>query len=188
MNERERAFGPGRNDIGRHGGENRPLRVLFLCTGNSARSQIAEALLARKGADRFVSASAGVEPRPEVHPDAVFVLAEYGIDWSGRSPKGIESVVGETWDFVITVCDRARETCPTLPGQPIFAHWGMPDPAGIEEPASRRRAFRETLQHLVRRIELMLAIPFDSLERYVIEERLRRIGRATPATSGTGTA
>ncbi|MGH7553477.1 MAG: arsenate reductase ArsC [Longimicrobiales bacterium] len=181
MSESMGGFGRG-PDAGA-GRENKRLRVLFLCTGNSARSQIAEALLGRRGARRFDAGSAGVQPRAEVHPDALVVLAEYGIDWSSHDPKGIESVQGTRWDFVITVCDRAKESCPTFPGQPIFAHWGMPDPAEVEEPEARRRAFRDTLQHLSRRIDLMLAIPIDSLERYAVEERLRRIGLATADTS-----
>jgi protein-tyrosine-phosphatase len=101
-----------------------PLRVLFLCTQNSARSQIAEALLQRKGRGRFEVASAGTDPAPRVHPLAVEVLNAHEIAWSDKRPKPVSAVPGEPWDFVITVCDKARETCPTFPGQPIFAHWG----------------------------------------------------------------
>jgi protein-tyrosine-phosphatase len=183
VSESKRGFDRSGADSAPAGYEDRRLRVLFLCTGNSARSQIAEALLAQKGGGRFEVASAGVHPRAAVHPDALVVLAEYGIDWRGRRPKGIEAVQDELWDFVITVCDRAKESCPTLPGQPIHAHWSMPDPAEVEEPASRRRAFRDTLHHLTRRVELMLAIPFEKLERYAIEERLRRIGATTQETT-----
>ena len=152
-----------------------PLRVLFLCTGNSARSQMAEALLARKAQNRFVVRSAGTEPARAVNPWAIAALSEYGIEWSGR-PKHVDSVAGELWDIVITVCDRAKESCPTMPGHPVFAHWGMPDPAdagGDDE--NRRRVFRETLQYISRRIDLLLALPIESLERRVLELRLNNL-------------
>ena len=152
----------------------RPLRVLFLCTQNSARSQIAEALLQRKGRGRFEVASAGTDPAPLVHPLAVEVLEVHGIEWSDRRPKPVSALLGEPWDFVITVCDKARETCPTVPGQPIFAHWGMEDPAAVEGPEERRRrAFHDTLSYLSRRIDLMLALPFESLQRQAAEDRMR---------------
>jgi len=108
-------------------GAERPLWVLFICTGNSARSQIAEALLTRKGAGRFRVASAGSHPAMQVNPLAVRVLAEQGIEWSGRMPRGMDGLEREPWDIVITVCDKAKEACPILPGQPVLAHWGMPD-------------------------------------------------------------
>ena len=155
-----------------------PLRVLFLCTGNSARSQIAEALLAKQGAGRFVAASAGSHPAPRVNPLAVQVLAEAGVEWAGHRPKGFESVEHEDWDFVITVCDRAKEACPIFPGRPVQAHWGMPDPAEVEGSDERKlQAFRDTF-HLVRsRVDLFLALPLEGLERWALEERVRRIGR-----------
>jgi protein-tyrosine-phosphatase len=156
----------------------RPLRVLFLCTRNAARSQMAEALLKRKGRGQFEAASAGSHPAREVHPLTVEVLRELGIDWTGRVPKGIDAVCSERWDLVITVCDRAKEMCPSFPGQPIFAHWGMEDPAevfGDEE--RRRRAFQETVQYLARRIDLLLALPMETLERRALEQRVQEIGR-----------
>lgn len=106
-----------------------PVRVLFLCTGNSARSQIAEALLARKGGERFVVASAGTSPAAAIHPEALAALHARGIDWSAAKPKGLDHVVNEPWDMVITLCDRAVESCPNLPNHPVTAHWGIPDPA-----------------------------------------------------------
>jgi arsenate reductase len=156
-----------------------PLNVLFLCTGNSARSQIAEALLQKKGRGRFHAGSAGSHPAAHVHPVTVRVLAESGIDWSGRTPKGTEAVQSNGWDFVITVCDRAKESCPTFPGRPVFAHWGMPDPSDVTESEDAQlRAFRETAQLLSRRIDLMLALPFETLERRALAERVRGIGIA----------
>lgn len=144
----------------------RRLRLLVLCTGNSARSQIAEALFSRKGADRFEVASAGSRPAPRVHPFAVRVLAEAGIPWEGKTPKGLEGLDQRQWDFVITVCDRAKEACPIFPGTPILAHWGMPDPAEVEgDDQTKLSAFRETMTVLGRRIDLMLALPIEKLVR-----------------------
>jgi arsenate reductase len=151
-------------------------RVLILCTGNSARSQIAEAVLARKGGDRFEVVSAGSRPASRVNPVAVQVLAEAGITWEGKVPKGLEGLDRERWDFVITVCDRAKEACPIFPGTPILAHWGMPDPADVEGELPRLRAFRDTLVVLNRRIDLLLALPVEKLERLALEHAVRTIG------------
>jgi protein-tyrosine-phosphatase len=154
-----------------------PLRVLILCTGNSARSQMAEALLARKGGDRFEAASAGSRPAERVNPFAVEVLAEAGIDWRGKTPRGMDGLAQEHWDFVITVCDRAKESCPYFPGQPVLAHWGMPDPAEVEgTDEARRAAFRDTFVTLSRRIDLFLALPHEKLERMALERRVKEIG------------
>ena len=154
-----------------------PLRVLILCTGNSARSQIAEALLAHKGAGRFEVASAGSRPASRVNPFTVEVLREVGISWDGKVPKGLDGLDAQRWDFVITVCDRAKEACPIFPGTPILAHWGMPDPAEVEgTDDARRRAFRETLLVLGRRIDLLLALPIAKLERLALEREVRSIG------------
>jgi arsenate reductase (thioredoxin) len=156
-----------------------PLRILILCTGNSARSQIAEALLQRKGGARFHVESAGSRPAGRVNPLAVDVLREAGIDWQGRTPRGVESVEAQRWDFVVTVCDRAREACPIFPGTPVLAHWGMPDPAEVEGTDEEKlRAFRQTLLLLARRIDLFLAIPFEKIERLALERRMREIGHA----------
>src|SRR4051812_40628203 len=105
-------------------GANRPLRVLILCTGNSARSQMAEAVLNAKGRGRFIAESAGSKPAGRVNPFAVEALREAGIDWRGRQPRGVDGLEKEAWDIVITVCDRAKEACPYFPGQPVLAHWG----------------------------------------------------------------
>ncbi len=154
----------------------RPLGVLFLCTGNSARSQIAEALLTTRGRGRFRVGSAGTKPAARVNPGAVQILAEHGIDWTGRRPKTIDEVQDEPWDLVITVCDNAKETCPVFPGHPAFAHWGMPDPADVEDDVARARAFRDTLLVLGRRIDLLLALPVEKLEQRALELRVGGIG------------
>lgn len=159
------------------------LSVLFLCTHNSARSQIAEALLSRKAErmapGRYRVASAGSTPGREVHPGAVRVLREYAINWTGKRPKSIDDVNHELWDLIITVCDRAKENCPIMPGQPAFAHWGMDDPSesiGLEQ----ERAFKETLTYLSRRIDLLLSIPFETLERRALEARVQNIVNEIP--------
>ena len=152
-------------------------RILILCTGNSARSQIAEALFTHKAGARFQAASAGSKPAPRVNPYAIQVLKEVGIDWSGRAPKGLEGLGQDQWDFVITVCDRAKEACPIFPGKPVVAHWGMPDPAGMEgTEEAKLRGFRDTLMVLARRIDLFLALPAEKLDHLRLEQRVRDIG------------
>jgi len=154
-----------------------PLRVLVLCTGNSARSQIAEALINRKGAGRVVAGSAGSAPAARVNPLAVRVLGEAGIDWTGHQPQGIDAVFNDPWDIIITVCDRARESCPVFPGRPMTAHWGMPDPAAVEgDDARKLKAFQDAFTLLNRRVDLLLAVPVDKLERLALEQRVRHIG------------
>jgi arsenate reductase (thioredoxin) len=149
--------------------DNRVYRVLFLCTGNSARSQIAEALLNRKGRGRFLAESAGSAPAERVNPYAIQVLREHGLEWNGHQPRGLEGLERTDWDFVITVCDHAREACPIFPGRPVLAHWGMPDPATVQ-------GFRESFVLLNRRIDLLLALPVDKLERLVLQTQVRAIG------------
>jgi protein-tyrosine-phosphatase/N-acetylglutamate synthase-like GNAT family acetyltransferase len=135
-----------------------PRRVLVLCTGNSARSQIAEALLATKGAGRLQVASAGARPASRVHPLALAVLREHGIEWPERRPQGIDAVAAREWDYLITVCDHAKEVCPILPGQPVAIHWGMSDPARVEGPeAERRSAFGDTYSLLDRLTDRFIA-------------------------------
>jgi arsenate reductase len=159
--------------------ESQPLRVLFLCTGNSARSQIAEAVMNRKGQDRFVAESAGSHPAARVNPHAVSILEQHGYSWNGKAPKRIDDLETRNWDFVITVCDRAREACPVFPGQPVVAHWGIPDPASVTGTDQEiHRAFLDSLLVLSRRIDLFLALPFDKLSRLVLEHRVRAIGGA----------
>jgi protein-tyrosine-phosphatase len=157
----------------------RTFRLLFLCTGNSARSQMAEAILNAKAGGRIRAESAGSRPAARVNPLAIETLREFKLDWAGHPPRGLDGLDREHWDFVITVCDRAKESCPIFPGQPILAHWGMPDPADVTgDDPSKRRAFRDTFHMLSRRIDLLLALPFETLERWAIEERVRAIGTA----------
>jgi protein-tyrosine-phosphatase/N-acetylglutamate synthase-like GNAT family acetyltransferase len=135
-----------------------PMRVLVLCTGNSARSQLAEALLQTRGRGRVAAASAGVRPASRVHPLALAVLRGHGIDWPERVPRSLDAVIAEHWDCVITVCDHAREACPVFPGQPAVVHWSLSDPARVEgTEAERLGAFEETYALLERLIEGFLA-------------------------------
>jgi len=160
-------------------------RLLFLCTGNSARSQMAEALLNWKGRGRFRAESAGSRPADRVNPHAIETLRDYDVPWAGHAPRGIDGLEREPWDFVITVCDRAKESCPIFPGQPILAHWGMPDPADVAgDEAAQRQAFEAAFLLLSRRIDLLLALPIEKLERLALEARVRTIGHATGGSTG----
>jgi arsenate reductase (thioredoxin) len=159
-------------------------RVLFLCTGNSARSQIAEAVLNRKGRGRFLAESAGSSPAAMVNPNALQALQEAGIEWRGHPPRGLTGLDRQRWEFVITVCDRAREACPVFPGQPILAHWGMPDPAAVEgDEATKRAAFVEALTLISRRIDLLLALPVEKFDRLVLEAKVKAIGEVGMSTA-----
>ena len=137
-----------------------PLRVLFLCTGNSARSQIAEALLrylSKGGVEAF---SAGSQPAADLHPVARSVLEErFGIDTSGLRPKSVERFVNDRWDFIITVCDRAAEICPVFPEDPVQIHWSFEDPNQITDEPHRRRAFDNVATGLAARLRIWLALP-----------------------------
>ena len=136
------------------------IRVLFLCTGNSARSQLAEALLTQAGDGDFQVESAGTEPKG-VNPYTLRVLAESGIDWSAARSKSATEFLGQPWDYVITVCDRARQSCPVFPGQYNSLHWGIDDPAEVEGTDDERlAAFRTAYLELSMRIR-----PFITLAR-----------------------
>ena len=152
-------------------GSTKPLRVLFVCTENAGRSQIAEALLRQKGAGKFLVKSAGSRPAREINPLALAVLREQGIDWTGHRPKGFDSVLDEHWDMIITLCDKAREACPAFPGQPVYAHWGMPDPAAATGDDAKHRAFVAAAQYLRQRVDYMLLVPFEKLAQGAIEHR-----------------
>ena len=155
-----------------------PLRVLVLCTGNSARSQVAEALLVSLGEQRVLAASAGSRPAERVSPDALDVLARHGLEWTGREPQSIDDVADERWDLVITVCDHAREACPVLPGQPVMVHWGLPDPVQIPDGTERRAAFEATYAALERRIRALLDLPLESMTDAERQRALRALATA----------
>ena len=143
-----------------------------MCTENAGRSQIAEALLRQKGRKAFDVASAGSHPASRVNPLVADVLREHGIDWSQHTPKGFDAVVDQVWDLIITLCDRAREQCPAFPGQPVYAHWGMPDPGKVMgSDAERRHAFRDAALYLKQRIDYLTLIPIDKLEQAALEQR-----------------
>jgi ArsR family transcriptional regulator, arsenate/arsenite/antimonite-responsive transcriptional repressor / arsenate reductase (thioredoxin) len=129
-----------------------PTRVLFLCTGNSSRSQMAEALLRRRSAGRVTTFSAGSRPKP-IHPHAVSVMTERGIDLSAARPKHLDEFTGQHFDQVITLCDRIREVCPEFPGHPATAHWSLPDPAADPD---GRPAFERVAAELAERIDFLL--------------------------------
>lgn len=158
-----------------------PMRVLFLCTGNSARSIFAEYLLRRIGQGRFEVYSAGSEPTGVVNPYAIEVLADsYKLDVTDARSKSWDAYEDLEFDFVITVCDNARESCPIWPGQPIIAHWGIPDPAlatGTHQEILRQ--FRNAAMQLQRRIELFCSLPFEKLDRLRLEKLIDDIGRTT---------
>jgi arsenate reductase len=164
----------------------RIFNVLFLCTGNSARSILAESVLTRLGAGRFRAFSAGSQPKGQVHPMALEVLKNYGFSHEGfgsKSWKLFEGADAPQMDFVITVCDNAAgESCPVWPGQPMTAHWGIPDPAAVEG-AGQHMAFVEALGQMRRRIELFVALPVTSLEQLEMQARVRKIGKEDGATS-----
>lgn len=155
------------------------MRVLFLCTGNSARSIFGEFLLRRIGGDRFETYSTGTVPVGQVNPYALQVLKElYHIDAEAARSKSTDEVIDLKFDFVITVCDNARESCPVWPGQPIIAHWGVPDPAlATGTDAEIFEEFRRAALLLQRRIELFCSLPFDKLDRLRLEQLTQDIGR-----------
>lgn len=155
--------------------------VLFLCTGNSARSILAEAIMNRKGAPRFTAYSAGSHPSGIVRPEALEQLRSAGLDTTGLRSKSWQEFStpdAPHLDFVFTVCDNAaKEVCPVWPGQPMTAHWGVPDPAAVTgTPEEIARAFRDALSILDRRISLFLALPLASLDQMALQSSLDRIG------------
>ena len=158
--------------------ENKPYKFLFLCTGNSARSIFGEYLLRRLGGSRFEVFSAGSFPAGKVNPLAIQVLRDvYNIDASHARSKSWEEFKDVEFDFVVTVCDNARETCPLWPGQPIVAHWGSPDPAAVEGTESEKyRAFKEVAFQINRRLQLFTSLPLEKLDRLKIAAAAREIG------------
>lgn len=161
----------------------RPYHVLFLCTGNSARSILAEAILNQVCRDRFRAFSAGSHPNGKVNPYALDLLQRLGMSTAGLRSKAWDEFSGPDapqLDFVFTVCDNAAgEVCPVWPGQPMTAHWGMPDPAAVDgTELDKANAFRETFRGLERRIQMFSALPIASLDRLSLTNKIRDIGKA----------
>jgi arsenate reductase len=168
----------------------RCFNILFLCTGNSARSILAEALLNHRGLGRFQGFSAGSFPKGEVHPLSLGLLHSLGLPTAGlRSKSWDEFATADAprMDMVFTVCDQAAgEVCPIWPGMPVTAHWGLPDPAAVEgSHVERIAAFRDTLHRLDARIKRLVSLPIDKLDRMAIKKRVEEIGRTTDTTAST---
>jgi protein-tyrosine-phosphatase len=162
----------------------RAWNVFFLCTGNSARSILAEAILMRQGEGRFRAFSAGSHPKGEVHPFALDLLTQLNHDTGFARSKNWDEFAAPgapVMDFVFTVCDSAAaEVCPVWPGQPMTAHWGVPDPAAAEgTEAERRFAFADAYRMLANRISIFISLPMASLDRLALQKRLDRIGADT---------
>jgi arsenate reductase (thioredoxin) len=165
-----------------------PYNVLFLCTGNSARSIIAEAILNKIGAGKFVAYSAGSQPKGQVNPYTIQLMQSLGYETSRLRSKSWHEFAkpgAPALDFTFTVCDNAAgETCPVWPGQPMTAHWGVPDPAeATGTPAEIALAFKDTYRMLNQRIGIFVALPIRSLDQLSLQERLKEIGRMEGATA-----
>ena len=159
-----------------------PLNVLFLCTGNSARSILAESILNREGMGRFRAYSSGSIPTGKVNPHALNLLKRLNYDVSGLRSKSWEEFAKDSapkLDFVFTVCDNAaNEVCPIWPGQPMTAHWGVPDPAAVEgTEAERAFAFDDTYRMLNQRISIFVSLPLQSLSKLSLQKQLDDIGK-----------
>jgi len=166
----------------------RPFHVLFLCTGNSARSIMAEAILNKLGAGKFRAFSAGSQPKAAVNPHTIHLLQSLGYETSGLRSKSWNEFakgVAPALDFVFTVCDNAAgETCPFWPGQPMTAHWGVPDPAEATGSAAEiALAFKDSYRMLHQRIAAFVALPIRSLDQLTLRQRLKEIGRMQGATA-----
>jgi protein-tyrosine-phosphatase len=164
--------------------------VLFLCTGNSARSIIAEAILNKLGAGKFHAYSAGSQPKGHMHPEALKLLRSLSYDTSGFRSKSWSEFAdpdAPLLDFVFTVCDNAAgEVCPVWPGQPMTAHWGLPDPAEAKGNAAEiALAFKDTYRMLNQRIGIFVSLPIRSLDQMSLQKKLREIGRMEGATAKT---
>jgi arsenate reductase len=166
----------------------RPFNVLFLCTGNSARSIMAEAIMNKLGAGKFRGYSAGSQPKGRVNPHTIQLLQSLGYETSGYRSKSWSEFAkpgAPALDFVFTVCDNAAgETCPVWPGQPMTAHWGIPDPAEAEGSAAEiALAFKNAYRMLFQRIGILTALPIRSLDQLSPQTRLKEIGRMEGATT-----
>jgi arsenate reductase len=166
----------------------RVYNVLFLCTGNSARSVLAEAILNRIGAGKFRAYSAGSQPKGQVNPYTIQILDRLGYDTAGLRSKSWNEFARQgapEFDFIFTVCDDAAgEVCPVWPGKPMTAHWGIPDPAAATgTPAEIAVAFSDAYRMLHRRIDVFAALPLKSLDALTLQARVREIGRMEGATA-----
>ena len=167
--------------------EQKPFNVLFLCTGNSARSIMAEAVLNRAGRGNFHAFSAGSHPNGQVHPYALDLLETLKYDISGLRSKSWNEFAkpgAPQFDFIFTVCDNAaKESCPIWPGRPTTAHWGIPDPAAVAgSEIEKRLAFADALQQLINRIDLFVSLPLRSLRAMMLQKQLDAIGQGTAVT------
>ncbi len=158
-----------------------PFNILFLCTGNSARSILAEGLMNHLAEGRFKAYSAGSQPMGRVNPLAIDTLHALGCDTKGMSSKSWDVFAGADapqMDFIITVCDSAAgEACPYWPGAPMTAHWGFPDPSHVEgDDEARRAAFAKTAQAITQRLRLFLSLPMDKLDKLSLQHQLHHIG------------
>lgn len=165
-----------------------PFNVLFICTGNTARSIIAELLLTYWGKDKFRAFSAGSFPKDDIHPAALRLLKTLDLPTQSLRSKSWDEFArpdAPVMDFVFTLCDEAAgETCPVWPGQPITAHWGLPNPAAVNgSEIDQAKAFRDTFQALENRIKLFVALPIASLDRISLTRRVESIGRMRPDVS-----
>lgn len=161
----------------------KPYNVLFLCTGNSARSVMAEAIMNRLGGGRFAAYSAGSQPKGSIHPFTIDLLRKFNFATAGLRSKSWDEFAqpgAPRLDFVFTVCDSAAaETCPVWPGQPMSAHWGVPDPAAATgTDAERRLAFADAYGRLHNRIAIFVSLPMASLDRLTLQRKLDDIGRS----------
>jgi arsenate reductase len=163
----------------------RTYNVLFLCTGNSARSILAESIMNHWGKGQFKGLSAGSDPKGEVNPLAIDLLKQLDFPIGGPRSKSWDEFAtagGPHLDFVITVCDNAaREVCPYWPGQPMTAHWGIPDPASVEDTEMEKKlAFRQAFKSMETRIKLFLSLPIASIDKMRLQERMDAIGKTPP--------
>ena len=167
----------------------KPYNVLFLCTGNSARSILGEAILNKIGTGKFVAYSAGSHPKEEVNPHTLALLKRLHFPTEGLRSKSWDEFTkpgAPVFDFIFTVCDdAANEVCPVWPGQPMTAHWGVPDPASVTgDEKTIEFAFRQAFMILQRRIELFANLPIKTLDRMVLKKRLDEIGRTEAGGAG----
>ncbi|RYE00425.1 MAG: arsenate reductase ArsC [Sphingomonadales bacterium] len=163
-----------------------PYNVLFLCTGNSARSILAECIMNREGAGKFVAWSAGSFPKGDIHPQAISLLRHLNHNTEGLRSKSWDEFAAPgapKLDFIMTVCDNAAgEVCPIWPGQPLKAHWGVPDPAAVEGPEPIvALAFADAYRQLSNRISLFVNLPIDALDRLALQQHMDKIGATSDA-------